>query len=450
MENIFIPKYVQKIMDTLNHNGFQAFLVGGCVRDALLNRIPNDYDIATNALPEQVEALFDKTIPTGKKHGTISVMSDHHIVEVTTFRKEEMYTDHRHPQKVDFIKEIDEDLARRDFTINAMAYHPKTGLIDPYGGQEDLKNKIIRTVNDPNTRFQEDALRMLRAFRFAAKLDFKLEENTKKAIEANKGLLKEVSAERIVPELTEILEYDPHIIVDMADLLEDWIPQIKESLNTTQYSKWHYTDVLRHILDAVAYANHPFNFQVAWALLLHDLGKPASHTSDEKGIDHFNRHPLEGYKIARKILKKLKFSKKDQEEISQLVLHHDDHLKPKMKTIYKYRIQNKWSAKMMENLLKVQYGDIMAHSKMGKDRLREWWAFKDYYDGVVLTHPMSLKDLDVTGKDMMEALHLQGQDVGKALDLAMEEAFYHPEKNKKEILIEYVKTKLPEIRKQEK
>lgn len=450
MEAIYIPDYVQKIIDTLNQNGFQAYLVGGCVRDALLNRIPNDYDVATNALPDQVESLFEKTIPTGKKHGTISVMMDHHIVEVTTFRKEEEYKDHRHPQKVDFINEIDEDLARRDFTINAMAYHPKTGLIDPYNGQEDLKNKMIKTVGDPNKRFQEDALRMMRAFRFAAKLDFNLDENTKNAVASNKSLLKDVSAERIVPELSEILQYDPHIIVDMADLLEDWIPQIKESLNTTQYSKWHYTDVLRHILDAVAYANHPFNFQVAWALLLHDLGKPVSHTSDDKGIDHFKKHPVEGYKIARKILKMLKFSKKDQEEICQLVLHHDDHLSPKLKTIYKYRIQNKWSAKMMEDLLKVQYGDIMAHSKMGKNRLREWWAFKDYYDGVVMTHPTSLKDLDLAGKDVIEALNLHGKEVGKALDLAMEQAFYHPEKNKKALLLDYLKTKLPEIRKQEK
>ena len=268
-----IPEPIIKVMKTLEQAGYQVYLVGGCVRDLLMQKTPHDYDLATDARPEEILKLFEHHSGFGMKHGTILVVEQGMPVEITTFRKEGKYTDGRHPDEVIFVDRIEEDLGRRDFTINAMAYHPDQGLIDPYGGRNDLEKKLIRAVGDPDQRFQEDALRMLRAWRFASTYGFDIEPETRKALDRKENIAQAatISAERVMEEFTKILLSDhPEVIANMTLLMEPWIPELKIMIETKQNNVHHYTDVLHHTLDALKYSGTK-DPMVAWALLLHDL-----------------------------------------------------------------------------------------------------------------------------------------------------------------------------------
>ncbi len=432
------PRYVLDVLDILNENGFEAYVVGGSVRDFLLHMPCNDYDVATNAKPSVVMELFEHCIPTGMKHGTVTVLMDKDKVEVTTYRTESQYENHRHPKNVEFVSSLKEDLRRRDFTVNAMAYHPKIGLVDPFNGQIDLEKKILRCVGNPSNRFQEDALRMMRAHRFVAQLGFVMEEETKKAISENKDLLKFVSVERIREELTKILKYNPYEIENMVDLLEPWIPELKTSLYCEQNTKWHYCNVLHHCLHAVKELTY-FDETKAYTLLLHDLGKPACKCTDENGIDHFNGHPEESAVIATRVVKAFKFTAKQQKEIPMYVLNHENWFYPRLEGIYELRIQKGWSDAQVRELLEIRRCDLLAHSIKGQRTYIQIFAFRDLYEKCVLMRPMSLKDLAITGKDVVDYTNLKGRDIETMLKKCLTYCFYNPYKNKREILIEYMK-----------
>ncbi len=434
-----LPKYILEILETINQTGYEAYVVGGCVRDSLLKREIHDYDICTNALPEVILSLFDHCIPTGLQHGTVTVVSKS-LVEITTFRMESEYQDHRHPNKVQYVKSIEEDLSRRDFTINAMAYHPSTGIIDPYHGQEDLKNGIIRCVGDCDTRFHEDALRMLRAYRFCAKLKFKLEEETKQSIFRNAQDIQYVSIERVVHELKEIMENDPQIIADMTFLLKPIIPELDEALHCKQHSIYHYTDVLHHTLDAMSYLK-PYDETLSFALLFHDLGKMQVKTTDEKGFDHFYKHPKYSKEIAHRLCLKLKLTKEQRKWIPFYVEHHDDEFSCKLKTIYRYRVEYGINEQQLFNVMKIRYCDAMAHSAKGQESIQKVKDFYAFYQENK-NRCMSLKDLCIDGKDVLENTSFEGKDINLALKDCLSLCFYDPKMNEKERLIKHLQNKM--------
>lgn len=424
-----LPEYIIEILETLNHAGFEAYVVGGCVRDFLLGKQPHDYDICTNALPEDTIQLFKKTILTGMKHGTITVLSKE-PVEITTFRVEKEYIDHRHPSQVVFVRNLEDDLSRRDFTINAMAFHPKTGIIDLFHGQEDLKKGLIRCVGNANTRFDEDALRMLRAHRFCAKLHFQLEEKTKQAIFDNKDLLQYISVERIRSELVQIMEDNPYELENMTELLSYWMPELKMCKECDQNSKWHDTNVLHHSLRALKLLP-VFDETLAWVLLMHDFGKPAT-KSTKNGFDHFYGHPVVSAQLAKSLCKKFKLTSYQQKVIPKLIEYHDSDIKPDLRTVYRFRIKYGLNEEMMEQLLTIKYCDIMAHSVEGQKTIETWKAFKEFYQECKKTRPMSIKDLAINGQDVMEHTKYRGSGIREYLDMYLVECFYHPEKNSKE------------------
>lgn len=425
------------VIQTLNDHGFQCYVVGGSVRDKLLGRTPHDFDLTTDATPEQVIPLFEKTIPTGIKHGTITIQMPDMDLEVTTFRQETTYSDHRHPDQITFVKDVKDDLARRDFTINAMAWSPQTGIVDPFGGQADLLKKTVRCVGNADKRFQEDALRMVRAHRFAAKLNFTIDEDTRQAIARSQHLIEKVAVERLYKEWMEILKYDPSQVADMTALFRPWIPELEECLHTPQNSPYHYTDVLHHILDSISYLK-PFDETLALTLLLHDLGKPACKSTSPEGRDHFYRHPKAGRAIAQRVVEDLKLSNHQKKVIPELVLYHDDVMNPVPRSIYRFRIQKGWTDQMVQDLFKVQYCDIMAHSPKGRERLVRWQTAKDYYEEEKNRHPLSYSDLDITGDDIIRHTGLRKHSIKAALDATLERCFYHPELNERLSILTFI------------
>ncbi|MBB5182574.1 CCA tRNA nucleotidyltransferase [Catenisphaera adipataccumulans] len=429
-----LPQYIRSIIKQLNTAGYQAYVVGGSVRDALLGKKPHDYDVTTDARPEQIINLFDHTAPTGIKHGTVTVLSEQ-PVEVTTFRTESQYHDHRHPDHVAFVSNLKEDLARRDFTVNAMAYHPQSGLIDPFGGQEDLKKKQIRCVGDPRQRFEEDALRLMRAHRFAAQLDFTIEEETAKAIEECANTICYVSVERIREELFKILRYNAYEIENMTKLLSNWMPELETCKACEQNTPWHNANVLHHILASVTYLN-PFDETLALTLLCHDLGKPACKTTVD-GIDHFKGHPLVSAQIAKRICRDLKCTRRQQEVIPLLVRYHDVKMKDPLGVVFRFRVQYQWDDERMQQLLEVKRCDLMAHSEFGRRSLRLLDRLKEVYQECLEQRPMTLQELAIDGSDVSRA-GFQGKEIRNVLQNCLEYCFYHPDQNNREFLLPYI------------
>lgn len=429
-----LPENILEILKTLNQAGYEAYVVGGCVRDSLLKRDCADYDVCTSALPSVVQSLFTHAIPTGIKHGTITVLTPQ-PVEITTFRSETTYKDHRHPDRVEFVSSIIEDLRRRDFTINAMAYHPNTGLIDPFGGKKDLSLKIVRCVGDASQRFQEDALRMIRAHRFCAKLGFTMDKTTQEALHQNSKLIQWIAVERIDKELKEILQYNPYEIENMTQLLSKWMPELELCKSCAQNSPWHDTNVLHHSLRAITFLT-PFDETLALALLFHDLGKPATKTTKD-GIDHFYGHPLESAKIADRICKALKLSTYQRKLICSLVKHHDEKLPLRLRTIYHFRIQMGFDVAWMQKLFTIRICDLKAHSLKGQQSVQSVLDFIDFYEKNK-DRPMSFHDLEINGKDVLTHTSFTGKDVRKVLQRCLDLVFYDPEQNTREHLIEMI------------
>lgn len=431
---ISLPQGIQDILNILHQAGFQAFLVGGCVRDALMDKTPKDFDITTSATPKQVQDLFENTIPIGLKHGTVLVIENGCQAEITTFRKESDYQNFRHPKQVEFIQDIKEDLARRDFTINAIAYSPYTGLVDPFNGQEDLKKGIIRAVGEPKKRFEEDALRMLRAFRFMGRYGFKMDEKTRQAIEEKAPLIKNLAAERVRVEIEEILKNSPEVLDQMTILLKPWIPELDKMLKTQQNSIYHYTDVLHHTIDALKVMPY-YDRSIAWALLLHDAGKVYAHQFYD-GHDHFKGHPEVSAQLADKILNKLKLPKKTIEEVRKLITFHDTFYTPSLSNLYELCVQEGFSDELVQKLFVVQACDISAHAQ--KDRFIPLEAFQTFYETEKNKHPFHRKDLAINGTDIQENTSLQGAQISACLEALLKEVILNPKLNDKNTQINWV------------
>ena len=412
---IKMPPSVNMVIDSLHAKGFEAYAVGGCVRDTILAREPDDWDITTSASPQQVKEIFDRTVDTGLEHGTVTVLAGSGAHEVTTYRIDGEYEDGRHPKEVVFTSSLAEDLRRRDFTINAMAYNNEEGLVDLFDGIRDLQRKVIRCVGNPTERFSEDALRILRALRFSAQLGFKLDPATLDAIIALAPTLEKISAERIRVELNK--------------LLISKRPEYMEAV----YEAGITIAALQHV---------PADPILRWTMLLHDIAKPACRTTDEAGIDHFKGHAPAGEKMAKAILRRLKFDNETIRQVAALIRWHDCRMAPEKPVIR--RILNKLGPELFGKLMIVQEADTMAKSlyqreetleRIGKVRecVREILDNGDCF---------TLKTLAVSGKDLMELGVPKGPKIGECLNAALEEVMKDPAKNTKEYLTEYVKTLL--------
>lgn len=433
-----IPDEVGIILKTLHEANFEAYVVGGCVRDALLNREPNDFDVTTNAEPQEIKELFAKTIDTGLKHGTVTVRINKKSYEVTTFRIDGEYLDNRHPKSVTFTKSLKEDLRRRDFTINAFAYNDKVGLVDYFDGLSDLNNKVIRSIDDPYKRFSEDGLRILRAIRFSAQLGFEIEDNTKRAMKDLAYLLENISKERIRDEFVKILMSNhPEKLIEASELglTKYFLSDFDILLNTKQENPHHIYDVGRHTIEAIKVSK--IDLIIRLALLFHDFGKPGTKSFDEKGITHFYKHSILSENLANLCLKSLKFPNLIIKKVCFLVAHHDDEIIPKEK--YVRRAINKISPELFPYLLEIRRCDIMAQSDLDKEkRLNDNKLIEDYYLKIMENHDcLTLKDLKVNGEDLI-GLGFKGKDIGKILSKMLKVVIDDPTKNSKKYLLSNV------------
>lgn len=437
---IVLPEKVTYIIDTLTQHGFEAYAVGGCVRDTMLGRIPMDWDITTSAKPEQVKELFRHTIDTGIQHGTVTVMLEHEGFEVTTYRIDGEYEDARHPKEVQFTSNLLEDLKRRDFTINAMAYSKDRGLIDEFGGMNDLQRKIIRCVGDPWQRFGEDALRILRAVRFAAQLGFEIEENTKKAIVELAPTLSKISAERIQTETVKLLMSDrPEMWRSVYDLgiTRIIMPEFDAIMETPQNTPHHMYNVGEHTLKALSLTEKDRILRLT--MLLHDIGKASMRTTDANGVDHFKGHGPAGKEIAKKILRRLKFDNDTIAQVTHLIYWHDYRPAPEEKAVR--RAIHKVGEDLFPLFLKVQRADNLAQSMyLREEKLARIDGVEKLYHEIMEKHQcVSLKTLAVTGRDLIAEGMKPGPQMGAVLQELLEVVLDQPEMNEKEKLLAWWK-----------
>ncbi|MCQ2978825.1 MAG: CCA tRNA nucleotidyltransferase [Clostridia bacterium] len=447
---IEMPESVVEIINTLKSSGYDAYVVGGCVRDSIMNRNPNDWDITTSAKPYEIKALFHKTIDVGIEHGTVSVVFGSTQYEVTTYRVDGEYIDNRHPDSVTFTAILDEDLVRRDFTINAMAYNDEDGIKDPFDGQKDIEAKVIRCVGDPNERFQEDALRMLRAIRFSAQLDFNIDPNTYKAIKNNSHLIKNISVERIRDEITKIIMSDsPEKFLMLYDtgLLKYIMPEFIPNINCPQNSPWHKYTVDEHIIRTVI--NIENRFDLRWTMLLHDIGKAKSRFRDEKGIDHFWHHPEEGAVLAEQILKRLNFDNFNANKIVRLIKYHDVNMSLEGSELRK--MISVIGVDIFDDILKVMNADDSAKAEV------VWIENREKNDAIKKAFEMfknnkyclTRRQLAITGDDLIYLGYEQGQTIGQTLEYLFNLVLEKPELNDEEELKEIARKHLIEIKKTE-
>ena len=412
---IALPEAVQKIIEILTAHGFEAYAVGGCVRDSLLGRIPQDWDITTSAHPAQVKALFCHTIDTGIAHGTVTVMLDHIGYEVTTYRIDGEYEDARHPKEVTFTGNLIEDLKRRDFTINAMAYNPQTGLVDAFEGQKDLDAGIIRCVGKATERFTEDALRMLRAVRFSAQLGFALEEKTKEAAGALSEMIAKISAERITAEMLKLL-CSPHPeqirTAYELGLTKVFLPEFDEMMCTPQNTPHHSYSVGAHTICALT--KSPADKMIRLALLFHDVGKPQCRTTDENGRDHFHGHPKCGAEITRRILHRMKLDNATIARVCRLVEFHDD--RPPVNERGVRRAIARAGADLYPDLFAVKRADILAQSDYRRaEKCADLHIRRDTRKGSVCVQGRPCGRRRGSDRDRDEAGSAARQGVGPAL-----------------------------------
>lgn len=432
-----IPSKAKTIITLLENAGFEAFCVGGAVRDSIMGLNPTDWDITTSASPEDTVMVFKdyKTVDTGLKHGTLTVVIDKTPFEVTTYRVDGDYNDNRHPENVHFTKKLSDDLSRRDFTVNALAYNDKTGLVDLYGGQEDIYNSIIKTVGNPSARFQEDGLRIMRALRFASVLGFTIESETAKAIHDNKDLLKNISAERLAVELSKLVcgKNAFNILMEYWDVLSVFIPEIKSAVGFKQYGKKHAYDVWEHICHTVD--TIPQDKILRLTMLLHDLGKIPTHKLDESGNSTFKNHATIGGDMAREILTRLRFDKKTINRVSFLVANHDFE-PPLSKTDLKKHLKNK-TVDDIKTLLTIKKSDRGALSESYRDISKESEQCLKWLDEIEKNNECcKIAQLAITGDDLKKK-GLKGEDIGKALDTLLDAVIEGKLQNKKEDLLTY-------------
>lgn len=449
---IHIPTGARKIIARLEQHGYEAYIVGGCVRDSLMGKRPSDWDICTSARAEEMMALFEdkRVIPTGIQHGTLTILAEDGAYEVTTFRIDGEYLDHRHPKSVAFTRELAEDLSRRDFTINAMAWHPERGLIDLFGGVEDLRDRLVRAVGDPVQRFNEDGLRMLRMVRFATVLDFDYDPATYDAVRKQGHLLQYISKERIQVELNKIL-----LAAHPARGLEDLytlgmypyiIPMMCHTVGFAQRGGHHFLDVFEHSLLAVGVIAPELVLRLT--MLLHDIGKPFVWDSSESlSYDRFDDHAAVSAKLAEKILRDLKYDNATRKDVVELIAHHNDILLPDPVNVR--RALARLGEVQTRRLVQVKVADLIAHDLAGeREKILALFAeISDVIDEVVARGDCtSVKALAIGGQDMM-ALGLSGRAIGQMLNAALELVLEKPEMNTRETLLNWVRGNLENCQK---
>lgn len=440
---IDLPTNVKKIISSLEEAGFEGYAVGGCVRDSLMGRIPNDWDITTSASPEEVKALFPRTVDTGIEHGTVTVMIDKEGYEVTTYRIDGDYEDGRHPKDVTFTKSLKEDLLRRDFTINAMAYNESVGLVDMFEGVKDMENRVIRCVGDPVARFSEDALRLLRAIRFAAQLSFTIEDKTKEAMKQIAPNLKKISAERIQVELVKtVVSPNPEMLKEAYNLglTKEFLPELDEAFKTEQDNPHHCFTVGDHIIKSMTEVSPDKTKRLA--MLFHDIAKPRVKTFDADGVGHFYGHAPESAQMAKEILKRLKFDNDTINRVCRLCVAHDDRIPAGEK--YLRRAMRRLGEDLFPDILEIQLADIKAQSDYKREEKLERYRsnIKDY-EQIMLTKPcVSVKDLALSGKDLIACGVKPGPAMGDILEKMLDDVVENPEHNTKEYLLSvYVEKK---------
>ena len=437
-----LPQYVTECLDALESAGFAAYAVGGCVRDMLLGREPQDYDLCTAALPEQTQAVFHdrKLVLAGVKHGTVGVITEGGVVEITTFRTEGGYADSRHPDWVRFVPHVEDDLARRDFTVNAIAYSPKRGLIDPFGGQADLNNKILRAVGDPQQRFREDALRILRGVRFASRFDLTPDPTTADAMFSLTPLMDHLARERVFSELCKLLTTaTAQDLLTFAPVITGAIPELQPQVGFDQRTPHHAYDIYTHTAHVVEHV--PADLTLRWAALLHDVGKPDSFTMDEDGRGHFKGHAPVGAALADQILLRLKAPTALREDVVMLIEQHMTRMEPDRKFLR--RRMSRLGSPAMDKLLQLQYADMCSKGVSKDEEKAQFAQVLTLMDQLQAEDTcLTLKDLAIDGHDLM-ALGLQGSAIGNCLNALLAQVVDEALPNDRTALLETVKQHAP-------
>ena len=438
--DIKVPTDVSEIIEELEREGHTAYIVGGCVRDAIMNKEPHDYDICTSALPEEMHRIFANrtTIDTGLKHGTITVGGIEGFYEVTTYRVDGEYKDNRRPEEVVFVDNIEQDLSRRDFTMNAIAYNPKTGIIDPFNGVEDISKGIIRCVGEANKRFNEDALRIMRAVRFASVLGFTIEDETKMAMFKNKHLLKNVSEERKNVEFCKTLvNANFNVLNTYKDIFVTFIPEIKDCFYFDQHNYHHKYDVYEHIAHSVVEA--PKDLTVRLALFFHDIGKPKTYFLDETGVGHFYGHAKVSRDMTEEIMRRMKFDNTTIKNVCLLVEMHDINVSKELK--FARKLLGKIGDEQVNNLMVVQECDKKSQTinEHSKETLRNLNLLKENIEKIKQEKQCcTIADLAINGHDIIELGFNKGKIVGNILKHLLDVVIESPDKNNRKYLLELV------------
>ncbi len=437
---IQLPDKVHNIINTLEEAGYEAYAVGGCVRDSVLGREPDDWDITTSAKPEETKRLFPRTVDTGIKHGTVTVLLGGEGFEVTTYRIDGTYEDGRHPSEVTFTANLKEDLRRRDFTINAMAYNDRSGLVDLYGGLADMENRVIRCVGDARERFDEDALRMLRAVRFSAQLGYRIDEATGEAVRALAPNLQKISAERIQVEFVKLVT-SPHPdylrTAYELGITAQILPEFDLCMETPQRHKHHCYDVGEHILHAMSGVEADKVLRLG--MLFHDIGKPQTLTVDPDGTTHNKMHPFEGEKITRKVMRRLKFDNDTTDKVTKLVLYHDYDIAPTEAGVR--RAVNRIGEEIFSMIFTVRRADIAAQSDyMREEKLAKVdYIEKLYKEILARKDAVTVKDLAISGNDLIAEGMPTGRQIGETLSALLDRVLDDPSLNTREILLKLYK-----------
>ncbi len=436
---IKISRPAEKAIEILENAGFEAYIVGGCVRDSLLGITPSDFDITTSATPKETEKAFEglRLIETGLKHGTVTVLIDNEPIEITTFRTEEGYRDGRHPDKVEFTRTLSDDLIRRDFTFNAVAYSPKVGLFDITGGVDDLKNNTLRAVGDPKKRFSEDGLRILRALRFASVYGFIIEEDTARAIHECVEMLRALSGERIFSELKKLLcgKNVFRILTEYPDVICKIIPELAPAVGFDQKNPHHIYDIYTHTAKTVECIKPAPTLRLA--ALLHDVGKPSTFTEID-GIGHFYGHGEKSVEIAENVLRRLKSDSKTINDVKILIKHHDPVIKIDRTSIL--RKMRRLGCDTLSDLLELKSADNLAQSPDCHARLDDYQTIREIMEALIAEDAcLSLKTLDINGNDLISLGFKEGKAVGQTLTTLLEAVESGKVQNERTALLEYAK-----------
>ena len=443
---IEIPDNVEFIIEKLEEAGYEAYAVGGCVRDSILKRNPSDWDITTSAFPSQVKSIFKRTVDTGIKHGTVTVLLGKQNYEVTAYRIDGDYIDGRHPESVEFTANLTEDLKRRDFTINAMAYNRKKGLVDIFGGCQDLENKIVRCVGDAKERFTEDALRVMRAVRFAAQLGFEIESDTKAAITLLAPNLAKVSGERIQVELVKLLMSDyPELFLTLYEtgITRIIMPEFDVMMATPQRNPYHCYTVGMHTIKALE--NIKSKKILRLAILFHDMGKPYTHAVTEEGTDIFWNHSKKSMEMAKCVLKRLKFDNETTADVIKLIQYHDYHFTMEKKSVRK--AMSLVGERLFLDLLDVMRADTKGKSDYRKqERLDQIDEIESmYYEIIRDKECFTLKQLSLNGSDLIKLGYKPGRQIGELLSEMLEYVIEYPDANNKEMLLTFIEKSVDSV-----